>query len=295
MNEQVYDDDEREVDIKDLLLHVFVKWKVLLLCAVIGAALVVGGRYAKYAIERYVNVDSYNAAVKEYQDALDDYQSKVDSYNEAIESYQSQLNDTTAPGDIVSIQNSITSAEKTRDDLTAPEEPSILKDEPTVKGYVKTGIIGALIFFFLGAIWFVIRYLTDNKVHDGNEIRDMYHIRKFDVIHSHKKKDNKEEYFGMLSALIDNLNAKKTDVLLTGPVSYKLLETYSDALKKVEQKYGYVPIEKITEEPDSLRKASQYKTAVLVVKKEKTKLNDVEKLLDYLDTANVEVLGYIVA
>lgn len=299
MNNYTDYEDAREINLKDLCRFIFRKWKVMLVWAILFTALFCGYSALRYTISRSGNPSPYDTALKSYQADLKNYQDSVDQYDKAIQDYNNQLNKTTDPDNKVSILNNISAAQDAKDKLTQPDEPSVLKNTPSVEGYVKYGLIGFIVGALAYAVLVTIRYVTDNKVHDGDEPAYIYHLRKLGTVTDQKKSgkdqdpDHTEQY-GMISALIDNLNETGENVVVTGPVSDKELKVQSSRLEESNGMFHYLPVSKVTTDPSSYKKVSSYKYAVVIVKRDRSSLNDLNDLVSYLAAAGTTILGYLV-
>lgn len=281
------------IDLGDLFRHLFKKWKAWLVCILLGGLLVAGYSYLSY--QRQVQSGAYDAAMKDYQSQMDTYQENLDNYNDAISSYQSKSKRTTNPDKILEYQESINNATAARNSLTPPAQPEILSKVPTVNRLIKMFATGAVLGFILYAFCYILKYVLDGKIHNENDLSYRYNLLKLGRVNKNKKsKDQDAETYGLASVMIDNLNVSKEDIAVTGPLSQKSLDNQAVNLSKENEGYHLIPVSKVTEDPASFERVSSFKSAVLVIKADHSKMKDVDILVTYLNTAKIHILGYFV-
>lgn len=281
------------IDLGDLFKHLLKKWKAWLVCIILGGVLVAG--YSYLSFERSVSSGAYDAAMKDYQSQMDSYQDNLDNYDDVIKSYQNLSKKTDDPDKIMEYQDSINSAITAKNALTAPTQPDILSKVPTADRMIKMAALGAILGLIIYAFCYVLKYVLDGKIHNENDLSYRYDLLKLGRVNkNNNSKEQDTETYGLATVMIDNLNISKEDVAITGPLNQKSLEAQTENLSNPNTKYHLVPISNVTEDPASFEKISSIKYAVLVIKADRSKMKDVDTLVTYLNTAKIQILGYLV-
>lgn len=199
----------------------------------------------------------------------------------------------------------IETKEKALEDLEEPVEPSLGMIK-AVRYFVLGGIIGGVLA--VGTI--IVVGLFRNKFEEEAFIEREYNLmvlgvrplvsksknaidKMFAKMYNHSAIATEEEFVGYVVAGIENLNREKHKIHFTGSVEKSELE---QVFKQVSCKLGEDTTVGgfVLQDMESLQLLEQSEFVVLVEKRNKTNLNDLDREIKYLEKLDKKVLGVVV-
>lgn len=302
-----YDDEETEIDIRSMFLYCLRHWRSLIVCVVLGTVLLGGGKYLRTAIQ--IHSSDIDEIRENYEAAVNQYDVQVDAYNKQISDAEEVLTDASADaGTITSAQNTITSAQSALESLEEPEEPEILSAEKIRNDVIKFALIGLFAGIALHAMWFALKYIASGRIYDDDLIFESYGFDKIAAFGwKPEKKHNTKLDKKLASAsstvrLPDNKVIEVAEVVLhsklNGEAAALVSTINAGSINQIEEYLensltNVKGLKNVLDDPSNLRRLSSYKKAVLIEKKGKSKVKDIQQLVSYLHQLNIEVIGYI--
>lgn len=220
----------------------------------------------------------------------------------------------TAQSNIATLNNSISTTQKSIDALKAPASVSGLKK--TLVKYAGSGFVGLII---LSIIWLAVEFVLSGKIHGEREVRYCLNLMKMgdfsqDELSDKKTKNkldclckkklgwnNHESVNGtceMIAANIETMIGDGTRVAITGK-STEILSMSSlrgEIEKKVKRtlpefECNFIP--DVISNPNSRRAIVKEDAVILAIKKNQSKTKEVVEEYQYLTDMKVRILGFI--
>ena len=200
---------ETEIDLKQLLFSIFIRWRAVILCGIVFALLFGGYKYmsaGSAAVDEQA-VQEYEQELAVYEKELADYQYELDAYlkaDEEIKAYQERLEqideligirleaeEKPGPGaesayvELEVLRSLRKDYEESIDSLRSMQEPAkpeasepVYPSAPSaVSEGIKYGLLGLVLGAFVVAFVICVAELMSDKVRDMRELCGRYGLR----------------------------------------------------------------------------------------------------------------------
>lgn len=259
-------------------------------------------------------VMNFTVKVADAQDAIFTKESRIATLNREIRDLE-KMNEVTIPKEIEEIQEQMTELEEEIDEICEEADDLKVQMEKTVLpelSFVKV-IIFAMIGFVLGVImstgYIAVVMIFDNKVHNTQVFEDGYGLFLLGTVTENKKNSIFCKRIRKLLGFAENVcNAEDEEIIVSkiktfsntnrvmaiGTIEEKRIRDVVDKLKESTSCNGleFVSASNPMYSSESMNQLKNYEL-ILVEKIDKTKINEIAKLMRFLDKSGATVLGVI--
>ncbi len=324
--ENIYED---EIDLKELLYVIFKKWRGLIVCALVFAALAGGYKFMSFS-----RSDAEETAREEYEKTLEDtdrqkndLEAQINSDEtmlEIIEEYIANVNTKRVSAEdlalisdnMLSVQNRLKSNTQALEDLMDQEEPELVIPS---SGAAKYTVLGFVLGGFLGVFAVCVAYLMSDKVRNLKELQRRFKLKALGNFDSSKKRSFPvdklidrifgvkearpyEEICGMVAANTANyLGRDSRRVMVTGSASAEDIKKTAEILSSQSEGTGFLNVQhkpdficgELISDPRTVKALASCDEVILVEKKLVSSMSDVEDELTLLKNLGKPVTGIV--
>ena len=171
--------------------------------------------------------------------------------------------------------------------LSKPGEQPLPAGGISKKSLLKFGLIGFAIGAVLACVWFVFRYVVNDKLVDYNDIgRKGLILKELGTI--------PEQGAAMAAANIRNFAGDRKHLFLTGMSEQAAFDIACGNLKEYLSDYEFVCARDVLHDPESREKLLACDAAILVEQRSVTRYSNMKDEIIFLSNAGKEIVGVVI-
>lgn len=213
---------------------------------------------------------------------------------------------------LTTLQKTLDDKQNALEELKEPNKPAALSNVTLLKSGVKYGILGGVLGGFIAVFYSCVSFLMSDKLYSSKELKNRFGIKTLGVFSpegkkrafmkidkwldrlEHKADMSEADTYEVIAINVENYKDDCSKILVTGTVELEILQDVATELSSKCETLKLTAAADMNKSPSTLKMLSEYEGIILVEKRGRSIIGEIQKELDVIENLQKKVVGCII-